>query len=325
MHIRTSVKVLIIIAIAGIIITGLAIYVYKPMYSVSLNGEFLGYTQEKSALQARINDYIRQGDNENVAFIQVETMPEYKLCLLKKNVATSDDEIYEKVVTGGTTYYRYFALLKDNEEKFYFSTFDDAEKVINTLKDKESNNVDKLTVVEKYGTEMAEIAEVNSSVESLYEKKPVAVVQTAKNRGGSGIGASGMNNSKTVVNLGVTLIKPVSGTITSRYGWRSRDNHKGLDIGAGYGTSIKAAAAGTVYVSAYGYNGGYGNYVILSHGNGVQTLYGHCSSLCVSPGEKVKQGQVIAKVGSTGISTGNHLHFEVRVNGVTQDRQSYVY
>ena len=101
--------------------------------------------------------------------------------------------------------------------------------------------------------------------------------------------------------------------------------HKGIDIGANKGTPIYAAASGTVYVSQYGYNGGYGNYVILSHGNGVQTLYGHCSELCVSVGEYVSQGQLIAKVGSTGDSTGNHLHFEVRVNGVAQDPQNYVY
>ena len=299
-------------------------YVYKPIYSVSLNGEFLGYTQEKSALQARINDYIRQGDSANVAFIQVETMPEYKLCLLKKDVQTNDDEIYEKIVTGGTAYYRYYALLEDEEEKYYFATFEDAEKVINDLKDKESNNVDKLTVIEKYNTEMAEIADVDSTVESMYVAKPKPVVMRAST-GGSGIGASGMNNSGEVVNLGISLIRPVSGTITSRYGWRSRDNHKGLDIGASYGTEIYAAASGTVYVSEYGYNGGYGNYVIISHGNGVQTLYGHCSELCISSGEYVEQGQLIAKVGSTGISTGNHLHFEVRVNGVTQDPQNYVY
>jgi len=101
--------------------------------------------------------------------------------------------------------------------------------------------------------------------------------------------------------------------------------HKGIDIGASYGTPIYAAASGTVSIAQYGYGGGYGNYILLDHGNGVQTLYGHCSSLAVSAGTHVNQGQVIAYVGSTGNSTGNHLHFEVRVNGVAQNPQNYVY
>lgn len=323
-HIRTSAKVLIIIAIAGIIITGLALYIYKPIYSVTLDGEFVGYTGNKSELQARINSYISQGDGDNVAFIQVNSMPEYNLCLLKKNIETNDDEIYDKVINQGTTYYRYYALLNDGEEKYFFSKFEDAENVINELKDKDSANVDKLTVVEKYNTEKEEFAEVETCVASLYEKKVVKVKKTISS-GSSGIGASGMNTSSNVVNIGITLVKPLSGTITSRYGLRSRDNHKGLDIGADYGSSIVAAAGGTVTTASYGYGGGYGNYVIISHGNGVQTLYGHCSSLCVSEGEYVSQGQLIAKVGSTGTSTGNHLHFEIRVNGVTQDPQNYVY
>ena len=306
-------------------ILGISTYIYQPIYSVTLNDEFIGYTQNKSALQARINDYIKQGDGGNVAFIQVENMPEYKLCLLKKDISTNDDEIYNTVIGQGTTYYRYYALLKDGEEKYYFTTFDDAEKVINTLKDKNSANVDKLTIVEKYNTENAQYAEIDGAVDKLYEKKVVVVKTVASSGGGSGIGASGMNTSSTVVDLGINLIRPVSGVITSRYGPRSRDNHKGLDIGTSYGTPIYAAAAGTVSTSAYGYNGGYGNYVIINHGNGVQTLYAHCSSLCVSQGEKVSQGQLIAKVGSTGISTGNHLHFEVRVKGITQDPQNYVY
>ena len=127
------------------------------------------------------------------------------------------------------------------------------------------------------------------------------------------------------VKLGINLIKPVGGTVTSRYGQRWGKSHKGIDIGAPKGTAIKAAAAGTVTVSSYGYNGGYGNYVIENHSNGGQTVYGHCTALKVKVGEKVSQGQVIATVGSTGRSTGNHLHLEIRVNGVAQNPQNYLY
>ena len=75
----------------------------------------------------------------------------------------------------------------------------------------------------------------------------------------------------------------------------------------------------------YGYNGGYGNYIIISHGNGVQTLYGHCTTLIAEEGQYVSQGETIATVGTTGNSTGNHLHLEIRVNGIAQDPQNYLY
>ena len=88
------------------------VYFFKPTYSVSLNGEFIGYTQNKSELQAKINDAIQKGDGANLAFIQIDSMPEYKLCLLKKDVQTNDDEIYNKIVGQGTTYYRYMQYWK---------------------------------------------------------------------------------------------------------------------------------------------------------------------------------------------------------------------
>lgn len=112
---------------------------------------------------------------------------------------------------------------------------------------------------------------------------------------------------------------PSSTRVTSDYGTRlsptqgASSNHKGLDIGASYGASIVAAADGTV--SYAGYNNGMGNYVMISHGSGLYTVYGHASALLVSTGDKVTAGQTIAQVGSTGISTGNHLHFGVSLNG----------
>ena len=98
---------------------------------------------------------------------------------------------------------------------------------------------------------------------------------------------------------------------------KKQEFHKGIDIGALYGANIVAAEGGTVISAEW--SGSYGNVVIVGHGNGLSTLYAHCSSLLVSKGAAVSKGQVIAKIGSTGYSTGNHLHFEVRLNGVVQD------
>jgi len=95
-----------------------------------------------------------------------------------------------------------------------------------------------------------------------------------------------------------------------------------MDIGAAYGTDVLAAADGTVIIS--GWNNAWGNYVVINHGGGLTTLYAHNSKLIVSKGQRVTRGQVIAKVGSTGYSTGPHIHFEVQVNGSPVNPMSYL-
>ncbi|MGF1603441.1 MAG: peptidoglycan DD-metalloendopeptidase family protein [Thermosynechococcaceae cyanobacterium] len=121
---------------------------------------------------------------------------------------------------------------------------------------------------------------------------------------------------------------PASGPITSGFGYRVHPVlgrgrlHAGMDIGVPTGTPIYAAEAGTVITA--GWNGGYGNCVIIDHGGGLTTLYGHASELYVTAGQSVQRGQPIAAVGSTGLSTGPHLHFEVRVNGTPTDPAPYV-
>jgi murein DD-endopeptidase MepM/ murein hydrolase activator NlpD len=110
--------------------------------------------------------------------------------------------------------------------------------------------------------------------------------------------------------------------VTSPYGERWGRMHEGIDIGVGYGTPIAAAASGTVVYA--GWESGYGNFVVIDHGNGLATAYGHQSRIAVSNGEAVTQGQVIGYVGCTGHCFGPHLHFEVRVNGAPVDPLGYL-
>ena len=120
----------------------------------------------------------------------------------------------------------------------------------------------------------------------------------------------------------------VSGTITSGFGRRSSPTrgatsyHKGIDIAVSYGTAIVAAGSGTVLTA--GYNSAMGNYVVINHGGGLYTYYEHCSRFACSQGDKVSKGEVIAYVGSTGISTGPHLHFGVYLNGSYVNPRKYV-
>ena len=339
--VRTSMKFFILVSIATFLIVGAVSLLYKPIYSVTLDGKLIGYCAQKSKLQERIDEYVENGngDNKNVAFVELDSMPKYDLCLLKRGITTNDEEIFEKVAENGTTYYKYYAILDDNEEKLSVAEFSTAEEVVQGLKDKNSENANNIQIIEKYDTEFADCVDKDEAIESLYEEKKVEqpVVKVAssnsstskissKSSGNAAGFSTSRNMSRTTASLGINLIKPITGTITSRFGSVSSIRsgaHTGLDIGASSGTPVKVAASGTVIWA--GYKGSLGNLVVVQHSNGVQTYYGHCSKIYVSSGQTVSQGQTISAVGSTGNSTGPHLHFEIRVNGVAYNPQNYVY
>lgn len=331
-HIKRSFKFIILTFIATCLIVAAVAFFYKPIYSVTIDGEAVGYSSDKAALQAKINDYMEKGteENGNIAFVQVDKMPEYKLCLLKKGIVPNDDEIFEKVKESGTTYYKYYAISDEGEEKQYVADFTTAEETVAELKEKESENIDDIAIVEKYETELKEFATKESAVEELFEEpvkpEPVVTVASSSKVKATGSVNTSLNTSYQNASLGISLSRPVSGTITSRFGANSSirsSAHTGLDIAASMGTPYSAAASGVV--SFAGYKGSYGNLIVIDHANGVQTYYGHSSKLYVSAGESVSQGETIGAVGSTGNSTGPHLHFEVRINGVAYNPQNYVY
>ena len=172
-------------------------------------------------------------------------------------------------------------------------------------------NDEKLTITEK-NTE--NIEEVNTTTLDVAKSTVMKTEETTE--------------ETSIANInGVKIASvPVTGVISSRYGSVSSlrvSTHTGLDIAAPYGTAIKAVADGTVTFAAY--SGSYGYLVKVDHGNGVETWYGHTSKMYVKAGEKVNAGDTIAAVGSTGNSTGNHLHLEIRINGKHVNPQKYLY
>jgi len=324
-YIRSAVKLISLVSVGTVIITAAIIILYKPIYKVTINGEKIGYCEDKESLQNKINDYMENGEEgqKNVAFVQIDDMPEYQMCLQKKGITTNDEAIFNKIKATGITYYRYYTIADDGKEKLSVASFEEAENTIKELKKKESQNSKDLTIVEKYEIELPELYTQEKAVAKLYEKKVVVVKSTTvyPTMNSSGFSTSRSTTTKKI-NLGISFVRPTSGVVTSRFGARWGSTHTGIDVGAPIGTPIYAAASGTVIFS--GWKGTLGKLIVVNHGNGVQTYYAHCSSLLVSSGATVSAGQLIAKMGSTGRSTGPHLHFEIRVNGSALNPQRYI-
>lgn len=201
----------------------------------------------------------------------------------------------------------------------------DEKKAVNLLLDKKEAELTSLnsdlgdaeSKAKEYKAELEAANQIISEIKAAEQK-------ASQNASGN----SGVNTSKTYTGGQFTWPCPSSHTISSGFGKRTAPTkgastyHNGIDIAASYGSAIVAAAAGDV--TAAGYSSSMGNYVILSHGGGLYTVYFHASSLQVSAGEKVKRGQTIARVGSTGISTGCHLHFGVQLNGQYVNPMNYL-
>ena len=209
------------------------------------------------------------------------------------------------------------AVLKDELQ----SGIAEAAAVISSLQSDINANASVLSQLSSQ--ESALQKQINAKVKQLNEEQK-AQEEANKPQNPSDGGDSGGSSTGTG-----NLVWPSYCTyITSRQGPRTHPvtgeykNHGGTDVGASYGSAIYAADSGRVVESSDGWNGGYGNYVMIDHGNGMQTLYAHMSSRAVSVGQNVSRGQTIGYVGSTGMSTGPHLHFEMYVNGARINPQS---
>lgn len=315
---RSIVKIISIIAIAFILITAIVLLKYKPGYKVTILGEEVGYITNKNEFEKLVDKEILNPDEINVAFVDIEEMPKYELLLIENTKQTSEQEIFTKIQEMAVTTYKMYAITINNEITTYVNSREEAEQVINKMKEENGEELEEINIaMQEIYTQNVEETKNTVEIASAME---VAEVELDKK-------VEEQEKIKSATLEGVYFaVKPVTGTITSRFGANEsiRDHtHKGMDIAAPNGTSIMAAADGTVTYS--GWMGGYGNLIIISHGNGIQTYYGHCSKLYASEGDKVKAGDTIAAVGSTGYSTGNHLHFEIRKNGTQINPQKYLY
>ena len=312
---------MIIIAL-GIIIAIVCIK-YKPMYKVSISGEEIGYVENKQALEELLKEGITESTSKNIDDIHLNEEPEYELKLVDRTENTEEKTLVEELKEEVTVTYKYYEIAVEENVIEKVDTSEDAEKLVEEIKQDNNNEEVKLSIVEKYtqneeeiDTSDLEVAKVNvqDKVENTIEE-----IEQQKEE-------EERLNALPSINGIKLAVTPIEGKITSRYGASSsirKSTHTGLDISAVQGTDIKVVADGTVIAASY--SGSYGNLVKIDHGNGVATWYAHTSKMYVKVGDTVKAGDVIAGVGSTGNSTGPHLHLEIRVNGEHVNPQKYLY
>ncbi len=296
---------------------------YKPMYKVSISGSEIGYIQNKEALEEKVKEAILQKEEKNVDTIDIKNGPRYELKLVDKTIEPKEKEMIanlEKDLDVAITY-KYYEIASNQEIMALVNTMEEAEKLVNQVKDENQNKELNLSIVEKY-TEKEE--EVNTNNLEVAKNNIQTKMNEMSNKQQEQ--KDKKENQITEVNGIKLACKPVSGIISSRYGVSSNirsSNHTGLDIASPSGTPIKVVADGTVTQASY--KGSYGNLVKVDHGNGLETWYAHTSKMYVKVGQKVKAGEVIAAVGSTGNSTGSHLHLEIRIQGKHVNPQKYLY
>lgn len=292
----------------GLLIISLIIWLkYKPVYVVTYFGEEIGKVSSKQEIENEIEKY-KEEVNEDIAFITLKEQPNYEFKLVSAEEKTNEEEIIQKIKETAIITYRRYAITLAGVQKAVVSTKEEAQNVVDEIKQEFNQDLElDLKITEIIDSNDIETESVDIAVAKVNNDE---AIQTK------------LKEQEATVN-GILLQIPITGTITSRFGGRRSGYHTGLDIAANTGTPIKVAAPGVV---TYSENmGNYGKLIIVSHGNGVETYYAHCSKLYVTKGQEVSEGEVIAAVGSTGNSTGPHLHLEVRVDGEIKNPQNYIY
>ena len=278
---------------------------YKPVYAVKILGEDIGYVNSKTQFEKEVEENVKNYQAKNIDNVEIVNTPEYKLKLIDKAKETNESQIIVALQKEIKITYQYYNLELDGEIIESVNTLEEAEKI------KKDLNLEDLIISKKTTENIEEVKtnDIELAKKTILEKKNIQ-----------------NDNSIADINGIKIATLPVTGTISSRYGVRSKirvSTHTGLDIAVSTGTPIKVIADGTV-VSAQ-YTGAYGNLVKIDHGNGFESWYAHTSKMYVTVGQKVSAGDVIAAVGSTGNSTGPHLHLEIRLNGQSVDPQKYLY
>ena len=315
---KEGLRALKIMILGFILIIAIIIIKYKPVYEVKVNNETLGYVENKNILNNMINENILNVEGQNIESVALKEEPKYEAKLIVRTQETNETQIIEKLDETKVTTYKFYAVTLNSKNMAYVDTIEEAEEVVEKVKE-ENKDEDielNLAISEEYTTKKEEVKTDKMEVaETSIEDKIEKLIDEKEAK----------EAIATIDGINLSVL-PVSGKITSRFGVSSSIRsgaHTGLDIACSSGTDIKAVAKGKVIFAEN--NGAYGNLVKIDHGNGIETWYAHCSKIYTKVGKEVKAGDVIAAVGTTGNSTGPHLHLEIRIDGTAINPQKYLY
>ena len=295
----------------------------------------MGLVSDKDKFEKDIKDTL-EDVHEPVVSATLAEKPRYSLRLVdKEEIDIDEDYVFAKIEEKIEKKYRYYNLKEDDKLLAKVSTKEEKDKLIEELK--KDKNVKDIKVEEEetkenyiisyeeakqlaFSTaENIENDKKEKDAKTKIEKRNTNIIKNIR-KGGTVSTSSSSNASAMLGSL--SFRRPLNSSRISA-GYLGYPGHRGIDFPSPQGTPVMAAEAGTVTTVLYS-NKSYGNRVIIDHGNGISTLYGHNSTISVSLGQRVSKGQTIAGVGSTGRSTGNHVHFEIRINGKPINPTSYV-
>lgn len=314
---------------------GFMAWKFKFVYMVEMGGVELGLVNDKDKFEKDIKDTLEDLE-EPVVSAKLKENPKYSLRLVdKEDIDVDDNYVFAKVEEKIEKTYRYYNIKEDDKLLAKVSTKEEKDNLLKELE--EAKQVKDLKVEEEQTKEYYIISyeeakqlastnvdnieneKKNKLEKEKIEKRNTNIVKNIR-RGGT-VSASSSSNASAMLGS-LSFRRPLNSSRVSA-GYLGYPGHRGIDFPSPQGTPVMAAESGTVTTVMYS-NKSYGNRVIIDHGNGISTLYGHNSTIGVSLGQKVSKGQTIAGVGSTGNSTGNHVHFEIRINGKPINPTSYV-
>ena len=311
---------------AGVVTT--VFNLYQPAVKTFINGKFIGYFTSEQQFDEVYNNLVteKQKIDPNVK-VYLESEPTFETSYVRNKLLT-EQNVYTNLRAEIKTEYTIYNVAVDGKSEMTFNTKDDADSYAEKLKkevaklnievtEEKKSELENITTIERADAILKDIVDRNKPVET-----PKATTKTITAKTYNYSYELPTSVSTTAANISTTdgVWPTISRTINCAY--MGYAGHTGIDLKASIGTDVYAYKSGTVVYS--GWSNAYGYNVKIDHGNGLSTLYAHNSSLLVSVGQTVSAGQLISKSGSTGWSTGPHLHFEVRINGVPVNPYPYI-
>ena len=330
---RFSIKLLsklcLTIAFASVMVMSMMFIKYKFVYAVNVNKEDVGYVSSKIALEKKLNNYIKDGEGENVGYVISNSNVEYKLLLVDKNIKTSDEKVFSLLKNNCDIYYKVYAILVDGEQHGLVDSIESAQKIVDDVNEKQSDykQQSKIEIEEQFLQEYELLEDLEVAVNDIYSpikkandaikeiRSAPANVKTVSNET-----LMALKENLRTLDFNVPLENPI---ITSRFGWRSSGYHYGIDLAAPMGADITAAEGGVVTYADW--CGNYGYLIKVQHTGGYETYYAHCSKILVDVGDEIQKDDLIGLVGSTGRSSGPHVHMEIRLDGTPLNPEVFLY